>query len=170
MITLHTIVKNEDRFIKATLISALASKDVKRALVWDTGSTDNTVSEILSIKDSRIEFMEKGNVNRNELVKLRNEQLKTTKTPWILLVDGDEIWPEKNLQQLILAIKKCDNQTIALVNRTRNAVGDIYHYLPDSEGHYQIGSWTGHLNIRAIRNKFGFFQAGSHESLYPVDI
>ena len=34
MITLHAIVKNEDRFIKAALVSALTSKDVKRALVW----------------------------------------------------------------------------------------------------------------------------------------
>ena len=162
MITLHTIVKNEDRFIKAALISALVSKDVERALVWDTGSTDNTVSEILSIKDSRIEFMEKGNAGRRQLVKLRNEQLEMTKTPWFMLVDGDEIWPEENLQQLILAIKKCGNQTIALVNRTRNAVGDLYHYLPDSEGHYQIGPWNGHLNIRAIKNLQGLIVKGEY--------
>ena len=83
MITLHAIVKNEDRFIKAALVSALTSKDVKRALVWDTGSTDSTVAEILSIKDSRIEFMEKGNVSRRQLILLRNEQLKMTETSWI---------------------------------------------------------------------------------------
>ena len=122
MITLHTIVKNEDKFIKAALISALASKDVKRALVWDTGSTDNTVSEILSIKDSRIEFMEKGNVSRKELVELRNFQLEMTKTPWILLVDGDEVWPEKNFRNLIRAIKQCEYETIGFVNKTRNVV------------------------------------------------
>ena len=40
---------------------------------------------------------------------------------------------------------------MALVNRTRNAVSDIYHYLPDGKGHYQIGPWRGHLNIRAIK-------------------
>ncbi|MBI5357136.1 glycosyltransferase [Candidatus Collierbacteria bacterium] len=152
MITLHTIVKNEDRFIKAVLISALASKDVKRALVWDTGSTDNTVHEILSINDSRIEFMEKGNVSRKKLVILRNEQLGMTKTPWILLVDGDEIWPKNNLEKLISIMKSCGPETIALVNKTRNVVGDLYHYLPESEGHYQIGHYRGHLNIRAIRN------------------
>ena len=162
MITLHSIVKNEDRFVKAALISALVSKDVERALVWDAGSTDSTVSEILSIKDSRIEFMEKGNAGRRQLVKLRNEQLEMTKTPWFMLIDGDEIWPEENLQQLILAIKKCGNQTIALVNRTRNAVGDLYHYLPDSDGHYQIGPWTGHLNVRAINNLQGLIVKGEY--------
>ena len=172
MITLHTIVKNEDRFIKAALISALTSKDVKRALVWDTGSTDNTVSEILSIKDSRIEFMEKGNVSRKQLILLRNEQLKITKTPWILLVDGDEIWPEKNLDNLIQTTKKClaepdqaspdESEIIALVNRTRNVAGDIYHYLPESKGHYKIGKWTGHLNIRAIKNLPGLIVKGEY--------
>ena len=162
MITLHTIVKNEDRYIKAALISALASKDVKRALVWDTGSTDNTVSEILSIKDSRIEFMEKGNVSRKELVELRNFQLEMTKTPWILLVDGDEVWPEKNFRNLIRAIKQCEDETIGLVNKTRNVVGDIYHYLPESKGHYRIGLWVGHLNIRAIRNLPGVTVKGEY--------
>ena len=162
MITLHSIVKNEGRFIKAALISALVSKEVKRALVWDTGSTDGTVKQILSIKDKRIEFQQKGNVDRSGLAQLRNQQLKATKTPWILLVDGDEIWPEKNLQNLVLTIKRCGPETIALVNKTRNVVGDIYHYLPDSEGHYQIGSWTGHLNIRAIRNLPGLTVKGEY--------
>ncbi len=162
MITLHTIVKNEEKYIKAALVSALGSKDVERALVWDTGSTDGTVHEILSIKDSRIEFMEKGNAGRKELVGLRKGQLEMTRTPWFMLVDGDEIWPEKNLQQLILAIKKCGSQTVALVNRTRNAAGDLYHYLPDSKGHYQIGPWSGHLNIRAIRNLPGLTVKGEY--------
>ncbi|MBI2309936.1 glycosyltransferase [Candidatus Collierbacteria bacterium] len=172
MITLHTIVKNEDRFIKAALVSVLAVKDVGRALVWDTGSIDRTVQEILSIKDSRIEFAQKGNVSRKQLVLLRNEQLRMTKTPWILLVDGDEIWPENNLRKLVSAMsrgsgsgsagKQCGLETIALVNKTRNVVGDFYHYLPESKGHYRIGSWTGHLNIRAIRNLPGLTVKGEY--------
>lgn len=152
MITLHAIVQNEERFIKPALLAALSSRKVVRALVWDTGSTDGTVKQILSISDKRIDFSEKGKVDRMGLVNLRNEQLKLTKTPWFLLVDGDEIWPEKNLQRLILTMEQCGDSTIALVCRTRNVVGDIFHYLPDSEGHYQIGPWKGHLNIRAIRN------------------
>lgn len=162
MITLYMIVKNEDRFIKQALVAALAVKDVERALVWDTGSIDKTVQEILSIKDSRIEFAQKRNVSRKQLVLLRNEQLKMTKSPWILLVDGDEIWPEKNLYKLISAMKRCDSETIALVNRTRNVVGDLRHYLPDFEGHYQIGKWRGNLNIRAIRNISGLTVKGEY--------
>lgn len=170
MITLHTVVKNEDRFVKAALTSVLASDAVERALVWDTGSTDKTVAEILSIKDPRIEFAEKGNVSRKQLVSLRNEQLKMTKSPWILLVDGDEIWPENNLKKLILAIQQCDLKTVALVCRTRNVAGDIYHYLPESKGRYQIGPWSGHLNIRAIRNLAGLVVKGEYPNeWYELD-
>ncbi len=164
MITLHTIVKNEEKFIKAALVSALSSNEVKRALVWDTGSTDDTVGRILSINDKRIEFQQKGKVDRKGLVYLRKEQLEMTKTPWFMLLDGDEVWPEKNLRKLISAMKRCNKETIALVNRTRNAIGDVYHYLPESEGHYQIGRWSGHLNIRAIRNLPGLTIKGVYPS------
>lgn len=163
MITIHMIVRNEDRFVKASLLSALSSNEVKEALVWDTGSTDRTVNKILSIKDPRIKFCQKDKVDRKELVYLRNQQIELTKTLWILIVDGDEIWPEKNLNKLISVIKQCNSQTIALVNKTRNVIDDIYHYLPESEGHYQIGSWKGHLNIRAIRNLPGLTVRG----VYP---
>ncbi len=170
MITLHTIVKNEGKFVKAALSAALSCNEVKRALVWDTGSTDNTVPSILSIKDKRIEFQQKGKVDRLGLVQLRKEQLKMTETAWFILIDGDEIWPEKNLAMLVLAMRQCNNETIALVNRTRNAVGDIYHYLPESEGHYRIGRWSGHLNIRAIRNFPGLVVKGKYpDEWYELD-
>ena len=90
MVTLHTIVRNEGRFIKQALLSALSSAKVIRALVWDTGSTDETVRKILSIHDKRIEFSEKGIVPRAELVHLRNQQIQRTRTPWFFLADGDE--------------------------------------------------------------------------------
>lgn len=173
MITLHMIVRNESRFVKAALLSALSCRKVTRALVWDTSSTDDTVREILSIGDERIEFDQKGRVDPAGLVQLRQRQLKLTTTPWFLLADGDEIWPEKNLATLSSAMELCltkrdratrtDQEIIALVNRTRNVVGDFNHYLPNSEGQYKIGRWSGHINIRAIRNLPGLEVKG----VYP---
>ena len=46
--------------------------------------------------------------------------------------------------------------------RTRNAARDIYHYLSESKGHYKIGPWSGHLNIRAIRNLPGLIVKGEY--------
>ena len=150
LLTSHTIVKNEERWIKPALLSVI--DHVSRMLVWDTGSTDKTVEVIKSIKSPKIEFSQKGAVDRQGLVKLRNQLIRETNARWFLLVDGDEVWPEENLVQLIESIKKAKSETIALVNRTRNCIGDIYHYQPEEKGHYRIGPWQGHLNIRAIKN------------------
>jgi len=194
MITVHTIVKNEDRFIKPVLLAVESFPEVKKILVYDTGSTDKTISEIQSIKSEKIELsichpeLAEGSptnvglacardssttlgmtkavkMTRKNLVDLRNQQIKATTTPWILLVDGDEIWPKKNLKKLIQAIKSAPKETIALVNHTRNCIKDIYHYLPESQGDYQIGPWRGHLNIRAIRNLPGLKVVGE----YPLE-
>jgi glycosyltransferase involved in cell wall biosynthesis len=159
-ITGHTIVKNEEVWIKQALEAVLPFVD--RLLVWDTGSTDSTVKIIQSIKSPKIEFKQLGVVDRAGLVKLRNEQIKATKSDWFLLVDGDEIWPKENLDQLVKAMRVAKSSTLALVNRTRNCVGDLNHYLPESAGHYQIGPWRGHLNIRAIRNFPGLKVVGSY--------
>jgi len=161
-ITAHMVVENEERWIKAVILAVI--NQVDKILIWDTGSTDKTVQIIQSIRSNKISFSEKGSVTRKQLVQLRNEQLKLTKTPWFLILDGDEIWPEENLIQLIKAMKNAKKSTIALVNRTRNCIGDIYHYLPETKGSYRIGPWQGHLNIRAIRNFPGLQAIGEYPS------
>jgi glycosyltransferase involved in cell wall biosynthesis len=159
-ITTHTIVKNEQNWIKQALLSVIDQVD--QMLVWDTGSTDKTVAIIKSINSPKIVFSQKGPVDRQQLVNLRNLQIKATRTPWFILLDGDEIWPKNNLVQLIKAMEKVQLNTIALVNRTKNCVGDINHFLPESKGRYRIGPWQGHLNIRAIRNLPGLKVVGEY--------
>ena len=162
-ITSHTIIKNEERFIKQALLSV--EKFVDEMLVWDTGSTDKTVEIIKSLNLPKIKFKQFSKVDRAGLVRLRNEQIKMTKTPWFLILDGDEIWPEKNMEKLIKAMKEAKKETIALVNKTRNCIGDLNHFLPGEKGKYQIGPWKGHLNIRAIRNVKGLRVEGK----YPLE-
>lgn len=161
--TTHTIVKNEENFIRYALLSVLDFAE--KLLIWDTNSTDKTVEIIQSIKSKKIDFRQCGEVDRKGLVALRNEQINLTKTPWFLVLDGDEIWPKENLERLIKAMEYANKKTVALVNKTRNCVGDIYHYLPEEKGRYQIGPWRGHLNIRAIRKLPGL----SVEGCYPLE-
>lgn len=159
-LTTHTIVKNEQNWIKQSLLSVIDQVD--QMLVWDTGSTDKTVDVIKSINSPKIIFAQKGPVNRQQLIDLRNLQIQATQTPWFIIFDGDEIWPKNNLIQLIKAMEKAQSNTIALVNRTKNCIGDIHHYLPESKGQYKIGPWQGHLNIRAIRNLPGLKVVGKY--------
>lgn len=159
-LTFHTLVKNEAVWIKQSLLSVIDYAD--KILVWDTGSTDKTIEIIQSIKSPKLKLKLFKNIDRKKLVHLRNEQITNTKTDWFLILDGDEIWPKENLVQLIKAMKTARPETIALVNRTKNCVGDLKHYLPESEGKYHIGPWQGHLNIRAIRNLPGLKVVGKY--------
>ncbi len=159
-ITTHTIIKNEQNWIKPALLSVIDQVD--QMLVWDTGSTDKTANIIRLIHSPKIEFKECGSVDRQQLVDLRNLQLKATHTSWFIILDGDEIWPKTNLIQLIKAIEKAQSNTIALVNRTKNCIGDLHHFAPEAKGQYQIGPWQGHLNIRAIRNLPGLKVVGEY--------
>ena len=162
-ITVHTVIKNEDRFIWYALKSVINFID--RIIIYDTGSTDNTIPIIHTIASAKIILESHSVSTRQELTALRQQQLDRTTTPWFMLLDGDEIWPEKNLHTLLHAATTADNTTIAFINKTRNCIGDIFHYLPASTGHYHIKGLTGHLNIRLIKNIPGLKVMGD----YPLE-
>lgn len=148
-ITGHMIVVNEDQFIWFAISSVLPF--LEKLIIYDTGSVDETVEIIKSFKNSKIVFEEKGKVTPDQLVSLRREQIEKTKTQFFLLVDGDEIWPEKNLNLICQTAVNMPKDKLAIFCRTRNCVGDIYHYLPESAGRYKIAGHKGHLNIRLFR-------------------
>ena len=162
-VTVNTIIKNEDRWIWYALMSVIDFAD--QILIYDTGSTDKTLAIIKTINSPKIILESHQASTRIDLVKLRQHQLNHTQTPWFMLLDGDEIWPRSNIAQLLDAATKAKPETLALFNRTRNCIGDVFHYLPGSKGRYRIKGKTGHLNIRLIRNLPGLKVIGS----YPLE-
>jgi glycosyltransferase involved in cell wall biosynthesis len=147
--TVHCLVKNEDIWVKAAIESVLPFAE--KIFVFDTGSTDKTVEEIKSIQSPKIIFEKKGATDHFGLVNLRREMIKKTTTDWLLILDGDEIWPEKELEKLIKKAQSAPENVVALVNRNKNCVGDVYHYLPEESAHYELAGRRGNLTIRMIR-------------------
>ena len=90
-ITVHMIVKNEDRFIWYAIQSVVDFVD--KLIIYDTGSSDKTLSIIKSIKNKKIHLSEKQISNKHDISLLRQKQLEETDTDWIWIVDGDEIYP-----------------------------------------------------------------------------
>lgn len=162
-VTAHCLVRNEERFIWFALQSVLPHVD--KALIWDTGSTDRTVAIIKTIKSQKILFEEKGEQSAEGLVLLRNEMIGKTRTPWFLLLDGDEVWSESQLRKVIDKGVAMPKEKIAVVCRTRNSVGDVYHYLPEEAGKYRLAGQHGHLSMRFFRNVPGL----SVEGTYPLE-
>lgn len=166
-ITVHCIVKNEERWIWYAIESI---RDIaKEIIIYDTGSTDKTIEIIKTIKDKKVIFEQKGEVNSRGLAQLRSEQLNRTKTKWLLILDGDEIWPKKASQELLLTARNAESDILGGVARAWNLVGDIYRYHPEST-HYHWPfapkTYLGWANLRLIRTTI----AGLHiKGDYPLE-
>lgn len=143
------MVINEERFVWYALQSVLPFVD--KIMVWDTGSSDRTVELIHSIKSDKIEFKEVGLVDAYSHTQTRVNMLAVTdkkKFDWLLILDGDEIWPQDQLKETLKHLAETKANTIVV--HTRNLVGDIYHQLPESAGRYTIAGQTGNLAVRII--------------------
>jgi len=81
------IVKNEEKFIRQCLESALEIAD--EAFVVDTGSTDGTLEILKNSFDNRIHLIEAD--WEENFSKARNLSIEQASGDWILVLDGDEI-------------------------------------------------------------------------------
>lgn len=150
----NTIVKNEDRFIWFALMSVIDYLD--KILVFDTGSSDKTIEiikEVIKRKPGKIFFREIGNVDEKSFTKARQKMLDQTKSDWLFILDGDEIWWEKSIKRIVSTINQQGDELDLIVNPYYSVVGDIYHYQEEAAGDYHLFGKKGHLNIRAINRK-----------------
>lgn len=161
----NTIVKNEDKYIWFSINSVV--KYLDKILVWDTGSTDNTVEIIKLIQKKypdKIIFKQVGEVDSKGLTQLRQEMLIETKSDWLLLVDGDEVWFKEGIKEVLEIIQKSNLE--AVVTPVINLIGDIYHYQEEAAGQYEILGKKGHFNVRAINRRI----PGLHiKNDYPLE-
>lgn len=148
----HCLVKNEERWVWYAIKSVLDFVD--QIMVWDTQSTDQTVKIIKSISSPKIRFHQAGDVDAHSFTQVRQSMLTRVypSFTWLMLLDGDEIWPRDSMRQ-VLKFTASNPHLESIVVRTNNLVGDIYHRLPDSSGNYQLAGRKGHLNLRFINLK-----------------
>lgn len=160
-ITTHTIVKNEDAWVGYALKPW--EKYATEMLVVDDNSIDKT-PEILK-RFSNINTIFTDLKTAKDHTAMRNEMVKKTKTDWFVLLDGDEVWNQTTIEKLLDFLEKQDKNIWAVAMRTRNCVGDVYHYLPENSGNYEILGRKGHLTIRAYRKMPELSWAGE----YPLE-
>lgn len=152
-ITVHTLVKNEARFVWFAVMSVI--EHVDKVLLWDTGSSDGTleiIKEIQRLEDgrSKIEFREVGEVDPVGFTRVRQEMLDATDSDWFIVVDGDEIWWQDSIRYLVSEIREKGDKIESVVVPTINLVGDIFHRREESTGQYELAGKRGHLALRAV--------------------
>jgi len=160
-VTVHCLVKNEENFVWYAINSVLPYVD--RIIVFDTGSTDKTVEIVKTIKDKKVELYEKGEVDLNGHTELRNEMIRMTKTPFFMVLDGDEVWPEKQIKGLLSDLGRLDKDKGVMIVPFIYCVGDIYHY--STRGIYRHpGGVEGHYATRVFKKIQGIHWEGKFDS------
>ena len=118
-------------------------------LVWDTGSTDNTVNIIKSIDNHKIKFKQAGPVDLNSFTQIRQAMLQQTTGNWLMILDGDEIWSQQAINKTAKLIKSNKIQNLEyLIHPYYGLLGDVYHYQEPKGGKYHIDKYSGHITIR----------------------
>lgn len=156
-LTAHMIVKNDDLWVHHAIASILPYVD--HFLITDTGSSDHTISQIKTIKSTKIQLT---SVKTTDITKVRGLQLTQTKTDWLWMIDGDEIFPQSVCQEII---NHLNPKLAGIIVKRYDCLGDIYHYQPDeSVGAYSLPGVTGHYNLRLVNCRI----PGLHLSgIYP---
>jgi len=147
-VTAHMVVKNEDRFIWYALTSILPYAD--RVLISDTGSTDDTLRIIKSIKSEKIILKQHQAVLPDDIGRIRQKQLDDTKIGWIWVVDGDEIYSKASAREIKQIIARYGNDLEGIVVGRYDLLGDIHHYQDDSAGTYRLFGKKGHFALRLM--------------------
>lgn len=159
-ITAHCLIRNEENWIWYVIKSVIDHVD--KILVFDTGSTDNTVEIVKSIKSPKIIFEEKGLVDKKQYTALRQEMLDRTDTSWFLILDGDEVWSKATIEELRKAIINAPSKKDTIIVGQWVCIGDIYHYSKALETfeHSQYPGMKGFRLPRAIRKTKGLHCIG----------
>lgn len=145
-ITIHMVVKNEDIWVWYALQSVLPYAD--QILLIDTGSSDHTVELIKSINSPKIKFNQVKVGSAADMTAARARQLNETKTDWLWIVDGDEIYTDTGAKEIVEAVGRGGN---GIAVRRYDLLGDIYHRQVDTVGQYNLLGIRGHLVTRLIR-------------------
>lgn len=156
--TIHSLVRNEDQWAWFALKSW--QKFNLPLLVIDDNSTDQTQKVLHSLN---ISFAP--NTAKLPVTEIRNHLISQTKTEWFVLLDGDEVWNHTIIGKFLKHLAAVSPKVLGVFLKTRNCVGDVWHFLPESAGKYQLAGRTGNLNIRAYRKHAGLKWFGT----YPLE-
>ncbi len=133
---------NKEKHIKATINSVLSQSYTNfEIIIINDGSTDNSETIVSKIQDSRIQIYTTKNKGVSHA---RNFGISKSKSPYIVLLDADDIWKPNHLEhlkQMNEAFPNCGMYATAYVKRKYGKIFKaIFKALPKDE------NWTGIIN------------------------
>ncbi|AEW06724.1 glycosyl transferase family 2 [Sulfobacillus acidophilus DSM 10332] len=174
LLTVSMIVKNEEIFLPRCLESVQGVAD--DIVIVDTGSTDQTlaIAHQFGARTRQIEWP-------NDFAKARNVSLEMVQTPWVLVMDADEVLVAEDIPRLEKAIKEpfadaYNIRIVSLANKAENIsesyVARLFRHVPgifwEGKIHEQIipsliraKLTLMQLNVRLLH--YGYMDGVSHE-------
>ncbi|MEK7594260.1 MAG: glycosyltransferase family A protein [Patescibacteria group bacterium] len=154
-------------YLKATVDSVLAQTHQDWELyIIDDGSTDKTEDYVKTIKDARVHYHKKKNGGQAEA---RNLGIKMSDSPFVALLDADDIWHKDKLERQVKALadrsdygmvygfhKLIDENDKEVGEVKYSKSGDLYHYLLG--GNRISGSASMVLIRREVFDAVGVFR------------
>lgn len=130
-LTLCLIVKNESRFLEKCVRSV--ESIVSKIVIVDTGSTDDTLEIATRLTSHVHEFP-----FNNNFSEARNYALQFVDSPWVLYLDADECFEEK--------------EAAALLKVAQESSSDISGYRVWRYNFFGNGGWYTSKNLKLFRN------------------
>ncbi|EMY69486.1 glycosyltransferase family 2 protein [Leptospira vanthielii] len=173
LVTVITVVRNAEKTIQRTLVSALNQKNVNmEVIVWDGLSTDNTLSEIGKYKGQYKLISKKD----SGVYDAMNQALKIASGEWVLFLNADDYFcSENSLSSLLGAIETPDTDYVCgyakmlfgLKNWKPKTLTDVDYFLGNPANH------QSYLCKKNIYDKLGGFNlnykyAADVEFMYRV--
>jgi len=159
-ISAHVVVKNEENFVWYSIMSVINYVD--EILIWDTGSTDNTL-EIVNMINSEKIILRKISIDKFSEDDIRQQMLDETTSDWFIVLDADEIWWDDSIKLVTNTIRNEGDDLESIVVPTVNMIGDMFHYQEKQAGRYHLAGKVGHYALRAINRKIpGLHGQGEH--------
>jgi glycosyltransferase involved in cell wall biosynthesis len=160
-ITAHCLVKNEEAFVAFAVRSVIDFVD--QIFIFDTGSEDSTVAVLTALQKEfphKILFEEKGTCTKEEHTLLRNEMIERTKTDWFMVLDGDEVWTTRALDEA-QNFMRTESAPECLMAPFYLCVGDIFHETICS-GSVKVLGRTGFFTQRFLKKTRGIHWEGKY--------
>lgn len=99
-LTVNIMTLNGSSLIRKSLLSVLPY--CEECVVYDTGSTDNTVSILKELKQKfpYLIYETRGRQTAKQLTDILNEIKNRSSGEWILRVDDDEVFPKETMEEI----------------------------------------------------------------------
>jgi tetratricopeptide (TPR) repeat protein len=142
------VVRNEADFLSRSLESIVSI--AQELVVVDTGSSDDTIA-IAKRFNARV-F---GFQWRNDFSAARNFSLSVAISPWILVLDADEVLSSRHHKNLKELVRSSDNVAYSLIQRNYVAESGKLtwdqKWKPNGNEYKEGDGYTGYLDVPVVR-------------------